>query len=187
MHLLNLPNILTGFRFLLIPLLIALFMVHQTTAVEMTTFIVFTLAAATDFVDGYLARKNRQVTVLGKLLDPLADKVLVSTALIMLIPLGKISAVISLIIICREIIVTGFRGLAASSGTVVAAGMLGKIKSNLQYFGLGFLIFPLGVLPLPYQYEIGRTLIYASVVMALWSAFEYFYTLRALFLKPPPE
>jgi CDP-diacylglycerol--glycerol-3-phosphate 3-phosphatidyltransferase len=187
MHLLNLPNILTASRFVLIPLLIALFMVRQTTGVELATFLVFTLAAATDFVDGYLARKNQQETVLGKLLDPLADKVLVSTALIMLIPLGKIPAVISLIIICREIIVTGFRGLAATSGTVVAAGMLGKIKSNLQYFGLGFLIFPLGLLPIPYQHEIGRALIYASVVMALWSAAEYFYKLRAVFLEPPPE
>ena len=187
MHLLTPPNILTGFRFVLIPVLIVLFMVQQTTAVEMITFLVFIIAAGTDFVDGYLARKNQQETVLGKLLDPLADKALVTTALIMLIPLGKISAIASLIIICREIIVTDFRGLAATSGKVVAAGMLGKIKSNLQYFGLGFLIFPLGVVPLPYQHEIGRLLIYASIIMAVWSAFDYFYKLRSLFLEPPPE
>lgn len=177
----SLPNILTGFRFALIPVLALLFMVHQSTAVEMATFWVFVLAAVTDFVDGYLARKYQAETVLGKLMDPLADKALVTTVLIMLIPLGKIPAVVSLIIICREIIVTGFRGLAATSGIVVAAGMLGKIKSNLQYFGLGFLIFPLGVLPVPYQHEIGRVLIYFSLVMAVWSAVDYFYRLRRLF------
>jgi len=184
-HLLTLPNILTALRFVLIPVLIILFMVEQTTSIEMATFLVFSFAAITDFVDGYLARKNDQVTVLGKLLDPLADKVLVTAALIMLIPLGKIPALASLIIISREIIVTGFRGLAATSGKVVAAGMLGKIKANLQFFGIGFLLFPLGVLPIAHQHEIGRILIYASIILAVWSAFEYFYKLREVFLEPP--
>ena len=183
----TLPNILTGFRFVLIPLLVVFFMIEQTTGAQLWAFIIFTIAALTDFVDGYVARKYQKETVLGKLMDPLADKALVTTALIMLIPLGKISALASLIIICREIIVTGFRGLAATSGKVVAAGMLGKIKSNLQYFGLGFLIFPLGVLPIPYQYEIGRLLIYGSVIMAIWSAFDYFYKLRAIFFEPPAK
>jgi CDP-diacylglycerol---glycerol-3-phosphate 3-phosphatidyltransferase len=186
-YLLTLPNILTGFRFALIPVLMVLFMIQQTVAVELAAFVVFVLAALTDFADGYLARKYKAETVLGKLMDPLADKALVTTALIMLIPLGKIPAAVSLVIICREIIVTGFRGLAATSGKVVAAGMLGKIKSNLQYFGLGFLIFPLGVLPVPFQHEIGRVLIYASLVMAVWSAFDYFYKLRAVFQETAPR
>lgn len=178
-----LPNILTGFRFALIPLLIVFFMVEQTPGAQLWAFSIFTVAALTDFADGYFARKYENETVLGKLMDPLADKVLVITALIMLIPLGKLPALASLIIICREIIVTGFRGLAATSGKVVAAGMLGKIKSNLQYFGLGFLIFPLGVIPVPYQYELGRILIYASIIMAVWSAFDYFYKLRSIFTE----
>lgn len=186
-YLLTLPNILTGLRFALIPVLIVLFMVRQSTAVEMAAFLVFVLAAVTDFADGYLARRYKAETVLGQLMDPLADKALVTTVLVMLIPLGKIPAAVSLIIICREIIVTGFRGLAATSGKVVAAGMLGKVKSNLQYFGLGFLIFPLGVLPVPYQHEIGRILIYGSLVMAVWSAIDYFYKLRAVFLEPTPR
>lgn len=183
----TLPNILTGFRFALIPLLIVFFMVEQTPGAQLWAFSIFTVAALTDFADGYFARKYESETVLGKLMDPLADKVLVITALIMLIPLGKLPALASLIIICREIIVTGFRGLAATSGKVVAAGMLGKIKSNLQYFGLGFLIFPLGVIPVPYQYELGRILIYASIIMAVWSAFDYFYKLRSIFTDPPGQ
>ncbi len=184
---LTLPNLLTGLRFALIPVLMALFMLEQSITVEMAAFVVFVGAALTDFADGYIARRYKAETVFGKLMDPLADKALVTTALIMLIPLGKIPAAVSLIIICREIIVTGFRGLAATSGKVVAAGMLGKIKSNLQYFGLGFLIFPLGVLPVPFQHEIGRFLIYCSLVMAVWSAIDYFYKLRGVFLESPEQ
>jgi len=181
MQLSKVPNILTGFRFALIPLLIVLFSIRQTTVVELVSFIVFTVAALTDFVDGWIARRYNIVTVLGKLMDPLADKVLVATALIMLIPLGKIAAWVSLLIICREIIVTGLRGLAATTGKVVAAGRVGKLKSNFQYFGLGFLIFPLNVLPVPYQYKIGTVLIYISLVLALWSAAVYAHRLRAVF------
>jgi CDP-diacylglycerol--glycerol-3-phosphate 3-phosphatidyltransferase len=177
------PNLLTGFRFALVPVLIVIFSIQQSTAVEMVCFLVFIVAAITDFVDGWIARKYQIETVLGKLMDPLADKVLVTTMLIMLIPLGKIQAWVCLLIICREIIITGFRGLAATTGKVVAAGKIGKHKSNLQYFGIGFLIFPLGVLPIPYQHEIGRYLIYGSLVLAIWSAAEYFYKLRSIFLE----
>lgn len=177
------PNILTGFRFALIPVLIILFSVKQNTTIEMLSCIVFTVAALTDFIDGWIARKYHIETVLGKLMDPLADKVLVTTALVMLIPLGKIPAWVCLLIICREIIITGFRGLAATTGKVVSAGSIGKLKSNFQYFGLGFLIFPLGVLPVPYQHEIGTVLIYISLILALWSAAVYTYNLRDVFLE----
>ena len=182
-QLLTVPNLLTGFRFLLIPVLIVLFSVGQSTTIQLTAFWVFTVAACTDFVDGYVARKWEIETVLGKLMDPLADKALVTTVLVMLIPFGLIPAWVSLLIICREIIVTGFRGLAASTGKVVAAGQLGKIKSTLQYIGLGFLIFPLGVLPVPYQHEIGMFLIYLALFAAIWSAIEYFYKLRDVFFE----
>ena len=174
---------LTGFRLALIPVLIVLFSVTQSTGIELATFWVFSVAAATDFVDGYVARKYHIETVLGKMMDPIDDKDLVTTALIMLIPLHKIPAWVCLLIISREIIVTGFRGLAATTGKVVAAGKVGKIKSNFQYFGLGFLIFPLGVLPVPYQHGIGMVLIYASLVLAIWSGGAYFYKLRSIFFE----
>jgi CDP-diacylglycerol---glycerol-3-phosphate 3-phosphatidyltransferase len=177
----NLPNTLTAFRFALVPVLIVLFSIRQTTIVELSAFCVFVIAAITDFVDGWVARKYEIVTVLGKLMDPLADKALVSTALIMLIPLGRIPAWVCLVILLREIIVTGFRGLAAASGKVVAAGKIGKYKSNFQYFGLGFLIFPQSITNLSYQYTIGMILIYISLVLALWSALDYFYKLRSIF------
>jgi len=179
----NLPNILTLLRFALVPVLIVLFSVTQSVSIELAAFSVFVLAAVTDFIDGWIARKKNSVTVLGKLMDPLADKALVSTALIMLIPLGRMPAWVCLLIITREMIVTGFRGLAASTGKVVAADQLGKYKSNFQYFGLGFLIFPQSISPIPYQHEIGMVLIYISLILAIWSAVEYFYKLRSIFVE----
>ena len=133
-------------------------------------------------VDGYLARRFEAVTTLGKLMDPLADKLLVATALIMLIPLGRLPAWIALVILSRELLVTGLRGIASSSGIVVAASGLGKIKSILQYIGLGTLIFPLGLLPIPYLHHIGLAVVYVALVLTVWSGLDYFYKLRKVFL-----
>lgn len=177
------PNFLTGLRFAMIPLLVVLLTLEQTTSIAFWAWLIFTLAALTDWLDGYLARKFHSESVFGKLMDPLADKLLVTAALLMLIPLGRIPAWVCLIIIGREIFITGIRGLAASTGIVVAADNLGKIKSNFQYYGVGFLIFPLNLLPIPYQYEIGMALIYISVVLSIWSAVNYTYNLREIFIE----
>ncbi len=182
-QLLTWPNMLTGLRFAMIPLLVVLLMWEQTTLIALIAWAVFALAAFTDWLDGYLARKFECETVLGKLMDPLADKLLVTAGLIMLIPLGRIPAWVCLIIIGREIFITGLRGLAASTGKVVAADNLGKIKSNFQYYGVGLLIFPLNVLPISYQYEFARGLIYISLVLSIWSAVNYTYNLRDIFVE----
>lgn len=186
-HLVTLPNILTGFRFALVPVLVVLLSLEQTKWMEFIGCVVFVIAAVTDFVDGWAARRYKIETVLGKLMDPLADKALVTACLIMLIPLGKITAWVCFVIICREIIVTGFRGLAATTGTVVAAGTIGKYKSTFQYIGIGILMFPLNVIPFPYQYEVGRICIYFSMFLAIWSAVVYFYNLRTIFLEPSEQ
>lgn len=177
------PNLLTGLRFALIPLLVVLLSLEQSTLIAFWAWFVFAFAAFTDWLDGYVARKYDSESVLGKLMDPLADKILVTAALIMLIPLDRIPAWICLLIISREIIITGLRGLAASTGKVVAAGQLGKIKSNFQYYGVGFLIFPLGLLPIPYQHEFGLLLVYISLILSIWSAVEYIYNLRDIFIE----
>lgn len=182
-QLLTWPNYLTGARFAMIPLMVFLLSLEQTTVIAFSAWAVFALAAFTDWLDGYLARRFDCETAFGKLMDPLADKLLVTAALIMLIPLGMIPAWICLIIIGREIFITGLRGLAATTGKVVAAGNLGKIKSNFQYYGIGFLIFPLGLWPIPYQHEIGNVLIYISVVLSIWSAANYTYALRDIFVE----
>ena len=116
-------------------------------------------------------------------MDPLADKVLVTTALIMLIPTGKMPAWVALIIICREIVVTGLRGVASSAGIVVAASSLGKWKSITQYIGLGTLIFPLGVLPIPYLHQIGLAIVYVALVLTVWSGSIIFINSGGFFSK----
>lgn len=181
----NLPNSITAIRFLLSALLAGMLMLDQTILMGFCSWAVFALAACSDWVDGYFARRYKSVTVLGKLMDPLADKVLVATALIMLIPMGRVPAWLSLLILCREIIVTGLRGVAASSGIVVAASGLGKIKSIVQYIGLGTLIFPLGLLPIPYLHEVGLGIVYVALLLTVWSGLDYFYKLKQIFLAPP--
>jgi CDP-diacylglycerol--glycerol-3-phosphate 3-phosphatidyltransferase len=179
----TLPNLLTGSRFAMIPLLVVLLSLEQTTLIAFLAWSVFVLAAFTDWLDGYLARKFDCETVFGKLMDPLADKLLVTAALIMLIPLELVPAWVCLVIIGREIFITGLRALAASTGKVVAADNLGKIKSNFQYYGVGFLIFPLNLLPIPYQHEFAMILVYVSLVFSIWSAVNYTYNLRDIFVE----
>ncbi len=184
-HIYNLPNTITATRFVLAAILALMMMVDQTVWMGFFTCLVFAIAAGTDWIDGYFARLYKSETILGQLMDPLADKVLVATALIMLIPLGRVPAWLVLIILCRELIITGLRAIAASSGIVVAASGLGKIKSIVQYIGIGALIFPLDLLPLPFLHRLGMGILYVSLVLTIWSGLDYFYKLKQIFLAPP--
>ena len=143
--------------------------------------------ALTDLADGYLARKHGIESVLGKLMDPLADKVLVATPLIMLIPMGRVPAWVSLLIITRELAVTGLRGLAAANGIVVSASGLGKIKSIFQYTALCVLIFPAALLPIPFLHDLGRIILYVSLLLTVWSGVDYFVKLQRLYLSPSDD
>ncbi|MCW5206636.1 CDP-diacylglycerol--glycerol-3-phosphate 3-phosphatidyltransferase [Desulfobulbus sp. F5] len=178
----HLPNLITAARLILTALLAVLLMLEQTKVLAVFCCLLFTIAAVTDLLDGYVARRYGAVSNLGKLIDPLADKLLVATALIMLIPLNRLPAWIALLILSRELLVTGLRGIASSAGIVVAASGLGKLKSITQYVGLGVLIFPLGVLPIPFLHQIGMVLVYIALVLTLWSGVDYFYRLRRVFL-----
>jgi len=180
-QILNLPNCLTGARFALAGYLAALLARPQTTGTALTACLVFSLAAASDWLDGYLARRYQKETVFGKLMDPLADKVLVATALIMLLPLGRLPAALALVILCRELIVTGLRGVAATAGIVVAASGLGKVKSTLQYVALGLLIFPDDLWPRLGLARIGLWCLYLAAALTVWSGIDYFVRLRQLF------
>jgi len=183
-QILTVPNLLTGYRFAVVPILLLCFSVGPGKWLSLTAFFIFLSAALTDLADGYYARKFQSESVLGKLMDPLADKVLVVTPLVMLIPLGLIPAWVSLLIIAREIVITGLRALAACSGIVVAASGLGKIKSILQYTALCILIFPAGLLPIPFLHEGGRLVLYLSLVLTLWSGLEYMRRFQKIYLNP---
>ena len=151
----NLPNKLTILRLIMIPLFVAAFYITALPCNYLISAIIFVLAALTDFLDGYIARKYNLVTNLGKFLDPIADKVLVSTALIvMLLPMvGEMAilpfygAIAVAIILARELIVSGFRIVAASNGKVLAADKSGKIKTFVQDIAVIILLVSADFMP----------------------------------------
>jgi CDP-diacylglycerol---glycerol-3-phosphate 3-phosphatidyltransferase len=136
---LNLPNFITLARILLIPVFVVLF-ATPTPNRSLSAGLVFVVAAVTDLLDGYLARRNGQVTTLGKLLDPIADKLLVLSALILLVNVDRVSALVAILIIAREVAVTGIRAIAAGEGMVIAAETTGKYKMALQVVAIMLLI-----------------------------------------------
>ncbi len=166
----NLPNKLSLTRMALIPLMVAL-MYPNTLVCNLLAAAVFGLAAFTDFLDGHIARKNGIVTDFGKFVDPVADKLLVLSALIMLIQQGLMLAWVVVVILARELCVDGLRMVAGGKGMVIAAGKLGKIKTVTQII----LILWLMIFRQPVMGNILSALLtLAVVVMTLWSGVDYF-------------
>ena len=163
----NLPNQLTILRVLLIPVFVAsLFVGYRYTAIS-----VFVIASATDWLDGFVARKYHLVTDFGKFMDPLADKLLVAAALISMVELAMLPAWIVIIIISREFIITGFRLVAAGRNVVIAAGMLGKFKTVVQVVMIVYLL-------IGYSGFVADVLIWAVVILTVLSALEYLFKNR---------
>ena len=177
---LNLPNLLTFARIAVIPVVILL--IDRGTPEDcLWAALVYSAAALTDLIDGWLARRMRIVSVLGKFLDPLADKLLVMASLIYMVPMGRIPEWAVALLLAREIAVTGLRGIASSEGVVIAAGDEGKTKTALQMVGILCLIlgYPyhlvvgpidLGKVDLVY---VGRALVYISLIYSVVSAVSY--------------
>lgn len=136
---LNLPNFITLFRILLIPVFIILF-INPTEDRSLSAAVIFVVAAMTDLLDGYVARRTGQVTRLGKLLDPIADKLLVLSALILLVNVDRVSALVAILLIAREVAVTGIRAIAAGEGMIISAETTGKYKMALQVVAITMLI-----------------------------------------------
>lgn len=166
----NLPNALTLIRIFAVPLLVALLLTKDHMLVA--SFI-FLAASLTDLLDGYLARKRGQVTTLGVLLDPLADKLLISAAFIALIPHGIVPAWMVVLIVGREFAVSGLRSIASSQGFTISASDLGKIKMVAQVAAITLLT--LGH-EFPVFHEIAQLALYVVVLFALVSALDYFRT-----------
>lgn len=170
----NLPNILTLCRIGAVPIVVVL-LCFSSPLPRAIAALFFMLASITDYFDGYLARKYSVTSSLGKLLDPMADKLLVMSALIMLVPskVGPIPAWMVVIILGRDIMVTSLRGVASAEGVVIAAEELGKYKVVLQIFAIIGLI-----LHYPYLYVDfhmgGMYFLWASLVLSLWSGIAYF-------------
>src|SRR5262245_3927163 len=136
---LNLPNLIALVRILLIPIFVLLF-VTPTEDRSLSAAVVFVVAAISDLLDGYIARRTGQVTRLGKLLDPIADKLLVLSALILLVNIDRVSALVAILVIAREVACTGVRAIAAGEGMIIVAEATGKYKMALQVIAITLLI-----------------------------------------------
>lgn len=170
----NIPNALTIGRILVIPIFILLLTLWNNAISHTLAAIIFALASITDYLDGYLARKWKVVTNFGKFADPMADKILVMTAFIMLVELGYAPAWVVAIIICRELAVTGLRLLLVENGgTVLAAAMPGKIKTFSQMFAVIFLFLHWNLL--------GHITLYIALFFTLYSGYDYFKGASFLF------
>jgi CDP-diacylglycerol--glycerol-3-phosphate 3-phosphatidyltransferase len=167
----NVPNVLTLLRIVAVPVLVVA-LLDETSDGDVIAAIVFAVAAFTDGLDGYIARRNKQVTTFGKLMDPLADKLLIIAALISLVSLDRLDAWIAMVIIARELAVTGLRSIAAERGVVIAASWLGKLKTALQVAAIFALI---AFDPSPLWADL---LMYVAVAVTLISGADYFLGLR---------
>lgn len=170
---LNLPNALTLFRIFLVPLLVVILLTRMP-AKEYVALGVFLVAALTDFLDGWIARKYKKVTTLGMLLDPIADKILVSAALISLVDLQEADAWAVCIIVGREFAVSGMRAIAAGEKITIAASKLGKWKMAAQVVGISLMILGARLDDIGLWRMTGRAALYVMTVMALVSGVDYF-------------
>lgn len=191
----NLPNKITLLRIILVPFVIIFLLVdfelgginYGNTVLSYEYIIaltIFLIAAATDGIDGYIARKRNLVTNLGKFLDPLADKLLVMSSLIALVEISRISAWIAIVIIMRELAVTGLRLLAVADGKVIAASNLGKLKTVTQIIAISLLIidnYPFSLYNLP----LAEIFIWLAVIITVISGIDYFYKNVHVFKDKP--
>jgi CDP-diacylglycerol--glycerol-3-phosphate 3-phosphatidyltransferase len=168
---LTLPNVLTMLRILLVPVLVVA-LLGNTPSGDVLAAVVFALASLTDFVDGWLARARDSVTTFGKLMDPLADKLLVVAALISLVSLNRLPAWVAMVIITRELAVTVLRLGATGAGVVMAASALGKLKTCLQIAAILALIAVHGRPPWV------MALVYVTVLVTVISGLDYFFGMR---------
>lgn len=184
----NLPNRLTLARIVLIPVFMTFLLLqvpkghtlfpHQ----DLVAAMIFILASTTDGLDGYIARKRNQVTNLGKFMDPLADKLLVSAALISLVQLGQVAAWIAWTILAREFAVTGIRAVAAVDGVVISASKLGKVKTTTQVIAISVILlhdWPFSLLGI----YIGQPLLYIALFFTVVSGLDYLSKSLKLFRK----
>jgi len=173
----NLPNLLTVLRIMLVPVLVVA-LLGNTPAGDVLAAMVFALASLTDFVDGYLARARHSVTTFGKLMDPLADKLLITAALIALVSLHRLQAWVAMVIIAREFAVTGLRLIAAAQNVVISASPWGKVKTTMQVAAIIALILD------DPPHTATTVLVACAVAATIWSGIEYFISSRDVLRAP---
>jgi CDP-diacylglycerol--glycerol-3-phosphate 3-phosphatidyltransferase len=187
----NLPNILTLMRIAAIPVL-AVILMSPSRPAGFWAALLFAVASITDWLDGYLARRMGVVTVFGKFLDPIADKLIVMAALIMILPYDRVPAWMVLVILGREIIITGLRGIASTEGIVIAASDLGKFKTIFQIVAiLGLLLHYdyhwFFAVDHPYlfvnMHHVGMFYLWIATVITIWSGVDYLWKFMRVIAK----
>jgi cardiolipin synthase (CMP-forming) len=178
---LSLPNILTYGRLVAVPAVVALLFWPEDYWSRWFALAIFVIAAITDYLDGYLARAYAQQSVLGRMLDPIADKLLVAACLLMLVADGTIAGVWSLsaaiVILCREILVSGLREFLAELKVSVPVSRVAKWKTTVQLVSVGFLVAgPAGETVLPHTIEIGTVLLWVAALLTLYTGWDYLKT-----------
>lgn len=181
----NLPNRLTMARFILaIPFIYFLQESTNNLIFRIISLIIFVVASLTDYFDGYIARKYNLITDFGKIMDPLADKILVISALVVFVQLEYIPAWMSIVVLAREFLISGIRILAAAKGEVIAAGNLGKYKTTSQMIVviIALLIGPVTVNVMKTKYTITEILMLIPVILTIWSGWEYTFKAKHYFM-----
>lgn len=173
----SLPNLLTLARIAVIPAVLA-FIDNESPLRSFIAALLYSATAATDVLDGYLARRNKQVSLLGKFLDPLADKLLVMATLVWMVPMGRIDVWVVILVLAREISITALRGIASAQGLIIEARPRGKQKTAFQMLGILCLIvhfpYPLALTGHYMDFHlVGLYTIYISLVLSVFSAVEY--------------
>jgi len=169
----TISNQLTMGRVFLIPLLIAAFYLPGSLAYYLST-LVFAIAALTDWLDGYLARSRNEITAFGRFLDPVADKLLVAAALVLLVSDDRAPAVLAIVIIGREIAIGALREWLAERASVVKVSQLGKLKTMIQMIAIGGLLIHNTIIGLNFHL-IGTVLLWVAAILTLWSGYEYIH------------
>ena len=167
------PNVLSFFRVAAIPFVVG-FLFFPDPLSSFLAALFFFVASLTDLLDGYIARQQKSETAVGKLLDPMADKLLINSALIMLISLDRIPAWMVVLIVGREVAVTGLRGIATTQGLVIAASIWGKAKLVLQSMALIGLMLHYKYLGIDFHF-LGMLLLWIALAITLWSGIDYFH------------
>ena len=176
----NLPNKLTMLRILLIPVFMVFIEWDSLPGHILWAFVIFVAASLTDYIDGYIARKNNMVTDFGKFMDPLADKLLVCSALICLIELGQLPSWMVIIIVSREFIISGFRLVASDNGVVIAASYWGKFKTTFQMIMIILLILDLNY---PFSGVVNMVVTYIALILTVVSLIDYIVKNYKIFIE----
>lgn len=173
----NLANKITMFRILLLPIFVLSYYYDQS---GISSLAIFLFGSFSDFLDGYVARKYDMITDFGKFIDPIADKILVLSAFILFIERGFVEPWVVIVVLFRELLISGFRMLAAKKNISIAADIFGKLKTTTQFFSVIFFFLTI-ILISGKMYIIGKVLLYISVALTVLSMINYLYKNREVF------